>query len=266
MLAGKLVTVQRPLWYADGRMPAVRKRTVSRYQPGQREPFKLSRSKIDLFHACPRCFFLDRRLGIGRPQGPPFTLNNAVDKLLKKEFDTHRAAGTKHPLMEHYRIDAIPFAHQHLNQWRENFVGVQHLHEPTNFLVTGAIDDLWVNPKGELIVVDYKATSKEGEVSLEGRWQQSYKRQLEVYQWLLRRNGFVVSPQGYFVYCNGRTDRQAFDGKLEFDVVVLPYRGDDAWVEPALISAKTCLAGSLPQPAEDCEYCSYRAAAQPVEH
>jgi hypothetical protein len=29
-------------------------------------------------------------------------LNIAVDELLKKEFDLHRAEGTKHPLMEQY--------------------------------------------------------------------------------------------------------------------------------------------------------------------
>ena len=38
---------------------------------------QLSRSKIELFIACPRCFWLDVARGIPRPSGPPFTLNNA---------------------------------------------------------------------------------------------------------------------------------------------------------------------------------------------
>ncbi|MCA9330587.1 hypothetical protein KC957_00940, partial [Candidatus Saccharibacteria bacterium] len=42
------------------------------YQPGQAEPFKVSRSKIELFMQCPRCFWLDARLKIKRPSGPPF--------------------------------------------------------------------------------------------------------------------------------------------------------------------------------------------------
>lgn len=246
-------------------MPAVRKRASTRYDPASRTPFKLSRSKLDLFHDCPRCFYLDRRLGIGRPQGPAFTLNSAVDTLLKKEFDLHRAAGTAHPLMARYGLDAVPFLHASLEQWRHNFTGVQFLHPPTQFLVTGAVDDIWVTPQGELIVVDYKATAKEAGVSLEGRWQQAYKRQLEVYQWLLRQNQFTVSPLGYFVYANGRTDRRAFDGKLEFDVVLLPYRGDDAWVEGALRAAKACLDGALPPPTDACEYCAYRSAARSAE-
>ena len=113
------------------------------YTPDSPQPFKLSRSKIDLFRECARCFYVDRRLGVGRPPGFSFTLNSAVDALLKKEFDLHRAEGTKHPLMEQYDINAVPIPHEDLDTWRHNFTGVQYLHEPTNLLIFGAIDDLW---------------------------------------------------------------------------------------------------------------------------
>ena len=46
-------------------------RTSRMYIPDAAEPFKLSRSKIDLFLNCPRCFYYDRRLGVGRPPGFP---------------------------------------------------------------------------------------------------------------------------------------------------------------------------------------------------
>lgn len=242
------------------------KRTRNLYDPKAREPFKLSRSKIELFIDCPRCFYLDRRLGIGRPEGPPFTLNKAVDALLKKEFDAHRAKGEPHPLMEQYGIDAVPFAHKEMDQWRENFVGVQYLHEPTNLLITGAVDDIWVRPGGELLVVDYKATSTAKEISLEDEWKQGYKRQMEIYQWLMRHNGFKVSDTGYFVYVNGRTDPEAFDGKLEFDVQILPYRGNDEWVEKAIVNAHGCLERDvIPDASADCAYCPYVEARREAE-
>ncbi|HXK36762.1 MAG TPA: PD-(D/E)XK nuclease family protein [Candidatus Paceibacterota bacterium] len=233
------------------------------YDPAATEPFRVSRSKIDLFIQCPHCFYLDRRLGIARPSMPAFTLNNAVDTLLKKEFDIHRAAGTKHPLMEHYGIDAVPLAHEKMDEWRDSLRrGVAFLDEATNFMVTGGVDDIWKNPAGELIVVDYKATSSPNAVTLEGKWKEAYKRQMEVYQWLLRRNGFTVSPTGYFVYCNGRADRKAFDAKLEFDVTVLPYTGDDGWVAGTLRAMKVCLDADDPPIAnEGCEHCTYRAEA-----
>ena len=231
------------------------------YDPSSEEPFKLSRSKIDLFVECPRCFYIDRRLGTGRPPGYPFSLNSAVDALLKKEFDTHRAAQSAHPLMDAYGIDAVPFKHEKIDEWRENFKGVQFLHEPTNFIVTGAVDDVWINPQKELIVVDYKATAVNKEVTLEDEWKDGYKRQMEIYQWLLRQNGFTVNDTGYFVYANGSTENEAFDKKLEFDVTLLPYTGNDDWVENTLIEIHKCLnSGEVPKVGEGCDYCSYRDA------
>jgi hypothetical protein len=231
------------------------------YDPKDTIPFKLSRSKIDLFLECPRCFYFDRRLGVGRPPGFPFNLNSAVDALLKKEFDIHRKEKSKHPLFETYGIDAVPFQHEHIDMWRENFKGVQFLHETTNFLVFGAVDDIWINPQGELIVVDYKSTSKDSEVNLDAAWQDGYKRQMEVYQWLLRQNGFTVNSTGYFVYANGKRDRKAFDAKLEFDVKIIPYTGNDSWVEKTLIKAHACLQNDkIPAATEGCDYCGYVGA------
>ncbi|MFA5030806.1 MAG: PD-(D/E)XK nuclease family protein [Patescibacteria group bacterium] len=242
------------------------KRTRNLYKPGSKEPFKLSRSRIENFIRCPRCFYIDRRLGIDQPQGPPFNLNSAVDALLKKEFDVHRSKGEPHPLMKAYGIDAVPFVHKDLNTWRENFVGVQHMHKPTNLLITGAVDDIWINPKDELIVVDYKATSKDTEVNIDAAWQDSYKRQMEIYQWLLRKNKFKVSDTGYFVYCNARKDARAFDGKLEFDIKLIPYTGDDNWIEDILENIKETLdADALPNPNPACEFCAYRESARKVE-
>ena len=108
---------------------------------------------------------------MGQPPGFPFSLNSAVDTLLKKEFDIHRMKQSRHPLMETYGVDAVPFDHEKIDEWRDPFRGVRHVHEATNFLVTGGIDDIWQNPKGELLVVDYKATSKNGEVGINADWQ-----------------------------------------------------------------------------------------------
>lgn len=229
------------------------------FDPASPEAFKLSRTGIDLFVNCPRCFYLEKRLGIKRPPGFPFTLNSAVDTLLKKEFDIHRAAHTKHPLMAKYGIDAVPVDHRQLPEWRRNFTGIRFLHEPTNLLIYGAIDDLWQNPAGEYIVVDYKSTSKgEAITKLDKEWHEGYKRQMEVYQWLLRQNGFPVSDRGYFVYCNGKTDRKAFDARLEFDITILPYTGKDDWIEPIIEKIHDCLTGeTIPSAARDCEYCGY---------
>jgi hypothetical protein len=234
-------------------------RTTGLYNPGSSEAFKLSRSKIDLFLNCPRCFYYDRRLGIGRPPGFPFSLNSAVDALLKQEFDIYRAKGARHPLMEKYGIDAIPIGHKDLDDWRRNFSGVRYFHQPTNLLIFGAIDDLWQNPAGEYIVVDYKATAKRGRITkLDKDWHLGYKRQMEIYQWLLRKKGYKVSDIGYFVYCNGKADKKAFDAKLEFELTLIPYQGDSSWVEKTIFDIHQCLnSDKIPEAGLDCDYCQY---------
>lgn len=224
--------------------------------------WRLSRSKIDLFVECPRCFYLDNKLGTARPPGYPFNLNSAVDKLLKKEFDIHRATQSAHPLMQSYGLDVVPFQDPRMDVWRENFKGVEVQHAPTGFTVSGAVDDIWVSPSGEVHVVDYKATSKDEEVTLDAEWQDGYKRQMEVYQWLLRRNGLTVSNTGYFVYANGRTDLEAFDAKLEFSIKVIPYTGNDGWIDGTLLKIKECLDSEvIPKVGDQCDYCTYREAA-----
>lgn len=244
------------------------KRTWGPFDPSSTEPYGVSRSKIDLFAECPRCAFLDMKLGVKRPSGPSFTLNNAVDELLKREFDGHRAAGTKHPFCEKYGIDAVPYAHEEIEAWRDALRrGISHLHAPTNLLIRGGIDDVWVNPQGELIIVDYKATSKKIAPTTEDDLYDSYKRQMEVYQWLFRKNGFAVSPTGYFVYVNGKSDAKAFDAKLEFDVNLVPYTGSDAWVEPLIGDLKAMLLSDEIPPmgtafgGGPCDFCTYREAA-----
>jgi hypothetical protein len=233
------------------------------FSPESDTPFALSRSKVELFIDCPRCFYLDRRLGISRPAGFPFNLNSAVDTLLKTEFDAYRNKGEPHPLMVEADLRAVPHEHENLNTWRNNFRGVRALHEASNLEVFGAIDDLWRDvDTGELMVVDYKATSKNGEVGIDADWQISYKRQMEFYQWLLRAQGHAVSRRGWFVYCNGRRDLPAFDGKLEFRISLIAYDGDDSWVGGTLLQIReTLMALAPPALNRNCEFCMFAAKA-----
>lgn len=240
------------------------------YDPASSEPFKISRSKIDVFSECQRCSYLDLKLGVSRPSMPSFTLNNAVDELFKREFDVHREAGTVHPIAAKYGVDAVPFNDARMDEWRDALRrGIATHHQATNFYVRGGIDDVWVRPNGELIVVDYKATSKTEGPNSEEHLYDSYKKQMEVYQWLFRQNGFQVSPIGYFVYANARQDASinAFDAKLDFDVNLIAYTGNDSWIEPLLMRMREVLSSDAIPPVGTsfgggpCEHCTYRESA-----
>ena len=236
---------------------AVRSRNI--YTPNQEKPFKLSRSKVELYMSCQRCFYIDRRLGVGHPPGFPFNINSAVDELLKKEFDKFRIEKKPHPYMLETGKNLIPYQHQDLDDWRANFKGVQYTDTNLNLTFTGAVDDVWFDlDSEELVVVDYKATSKNSEVSIDEDWQDGYKRQIDFYQWLLRRNGFKVSNESYFVYCNGDKSKPSFNNKVEFKVSILKYIGDDSWVDEVLYNIKELLEqNEIPNYENSCSYCEY---------
>lgn len=230
-------------------------------EDGKSEPKKqpLSRSKLELFIDCPRCFFAELKLGVKRPPSFPMSLNNAVDALFKKEFDRHRQSKTVHPLLIHAGVDAIPFQHPEFEDWRKRNRGVRFLHEKSGFEVYGLVDDVWQDRRTkELIVADYKATSKSTEVNLDAEWQNSYKRQVEVYQWLLRQRGFKVSDKAYFVYTNARQDLPEFGDKLIFITKLVPHTGETEWIEPALARAARLIARTkVPSAARLCKYCAF---------
>ncbi len=242
---------------------AMQKRRTNLYVLGAKVPFNVSRSKIALFLECPQCFWLDRRLGISRPDMPGWSLNNAVDALLKNEFDLLREKQEPHRLMLFNRIDAVPFSHPNLHIWRDDYnkkIGAETLHKETQLNIHGIIDDIWQDNKTQqLYIVDYKSTSTDYPISLDSKWKEGYKRQMEVYQWIFTRLGFDVSQTGYFFFANASRNRPDFGGRLEFENSIIPYEGDGKWIEPLIFEIKKCLESSdLPAANKTCQHCAYR--------
>lgn len=205
---------------------------------------------------------MDVRLGLSRPSTPPYTLNSSVDNLLKNEFDLLRKKGEKHELMNKYAIDAIPFSHPDLPKWRGEvtaYEGALAVDEKSNLMINGLVDDIWQDSKGNLVIIDYKSSASAKAPSLDDEWKQSYKRQIEVYQWVFRKLGFPVSKTSYFVYANAKKNLPKFDGKLEFEMSILNYDGNDSWVDLTLLEIRELLnSDKIPTPAHECEYCAYK--------
>jgi hypothetical protein len=86
---------------------------------------------------------------------------------------------------------------------------------------------------------------------------------MEVYQWLLRQNGFPVSDTGYFVYATGRQDLEGFNNKVEFQTYVFPHHGNSDWVEHTIKNMKKCMDDDTMPPVGTaamggvCEFCNY---------
>jgi hypothetical protein len=239
------------------------KRRKNIYDPQNSDPYNISRSKIEFFLECPQCFYLDRRFGISRPDMPGWSLNSAVDQLLKNEFDNLRQNKQIHEVAKKHNINAIPFSHPDLAIWRDDYnkkIGASFLHKETNLNICGIIDDIWQNiDTKELHIVDYKSTSTEYPISLDHEYKQAYKRQMEVYQWIFRKLGHIISKTGYFFFANAAKNRPSFDSKLEFRTLILPHHADDSWVEPVIFEIKKCLdSDQIPEPSNTCQFCRYR--------
>ena len=241
---------------------AIRSRNI--YKPDSEKPFKLSRSKVDNFVSCKRCFYIDRRLGVGHPPGFPFNINSAVDELLKKEFDQYRKKQKPHPIMVKHNYNFVPFQHNDLDKWRNSLKGgISYLDKETNLIIYGGVDDLWfdLNEK-KLIVVDYKAQSTNYPVTvssyLDAEWHQSYKFQMDIYVHILRKMNFSVSDRTFFYVCNGEKTNDKFDNKIDFKTTLIPYRVDTSWIEEKLIEMKDVLNLNKPPKIEKtCEKCAY---------
>ena len=251
------------------------------FKPSRPEPYELSRGRVEDFIQCPACFWLDRVKGVKFPSIPGFNLNSATDLLLKRDFNRYRESQSPHPFMIRNGLKhLVPFAHEDLERWVNALhfgASLNHfntLHEETNILFGGGIDDVWQNVEtGELHIVDYKSTSQgvmspkkePRKINLEGRWKQAYKRQIEMYQWILRRKGFPVNDNGYFVYVDGQ--HYGVDGMLDdtenqanmgFTATLLTYRGDDSWVGDVLESIRTVLyQNQCPDHQADCEHARF---------
>jgi len=240
-------------------MSAKRKRNL--FDPASTEPFPLSRSKIEFFLKCPRCFYLDRRLGVKPPGMPSMTLNRAVDSLMKAEFDGYRQRQEPHPAFLKYGINAIPLSHPDIEVWRSNFKGVKFLNPPTNLLIGGAPDDIMIVGR-EWLVLDFKGTCSKDEItSLDTEYRLAYKRQVEVYSWLLAKNGHPVGRNAFLLFANARADRLSFDARLDFDLQLVEVVMDLSWIEPTLGQIRTCLMADQPPAASaTCECCNFVAA------
>lgn len=253
-------------------------------------PFKLSRAALEEFIDCPCCFHVKRHKGTKHPDTYPLSLNNKIDASLKDLFDKYRAQGKNHPLIEEQLKDlemhAIPFQHRSMQDWRNQHRGLHYKLPGTQVTLIGIVDDIWYDPtKNELIIVDYKATSKKADVTIDAEWQGAYKRQVSIYQYILQGmiktnpndfpRGCKVSDTAFFVYLNGTTDDLDLlvDG-MQFRTILLPFDrskhraySNINWVEKTAKKAIECLnSNELPPANKKCDFCQYYLARAALDN
>lgn len=215
---------------------------------------KISRANLQLFKECPRCFWLYKNKGIGRPRSFPYTLSIAVDALLKREFDKFRERGELHPAFVRYGIkDAKLFDNwEKLKMWRNNFQGLKYYDRDLNAYLFGAVDDILQFNNGNLAVVDYKSSGAK-EVSIYA----SYQTQMDVYTYILSQLQEPTSDKAFFLFYQVNKE-DGFDGRLSFIEIIEEVKTDPSYVRKLFEQAvDVARRDNPPKSHSECEYCTW---------
>lgn len=197
---------------------------------------KISRSGLQLFLECQRCFWLNFHHKVKRPPGYPYTLSAAVDYMVKREFDGYREKGELPPVLALSGVEGLKDAKlyngDNFTEWRNNFKGVSYFDEGLNAALYGAVDDVLEFSDGALAVVDYKSSGSK-EITIYG----DYQRQMDVYNWILKQKGYETYPEAFFVFYQVQKDENGFNNVLRFKEQVKPVKVNMEWVGGAFEKA-----------------------------
>ena len=86
-----------------------------------------------------------------------------------------------------------------------------------------------------------------------------YKRQAEIYSWILSKLGLEIDNTSYFFYVNAKPDQEIFNNSLEFEWTIIPYTTKSYnWVEDTIVEIKNFLeTNKIPSSTPDCDLCKY---------
>lgn len=218
------------------------------------QKMRISRSGLQLFCECPRCFWLDRKNIAKRPHPYPYTLSDAADKLAKREFDGYRSKGILPAVLKNLNGAKLFLDQELLNKWRDNFQGLNWFDQNLDVEIFGAIDDCLQFESGQLAVIDYKTSG-----ALEIVIYPDYQFQMNVYTFLLEKMGYQTKNKAYFIFYQVDKARDSFNSQLLFKEQLKEIETNSVVVYPIIEQAvKVLRLEKPPLESADCQYCQWR--------
>ncbi len=210
--------------------------------------YKLSPSSMKLMKDCHRCFWLHYNKGIKRPETPFPTLPAGMDRILKEHFDSFIGKGLPPEL---HGLEGVKLFDnmELLGVWRNNLKGIQWKDADGN-LFRGAVDNI-LRKDGKLIVLDYKTRG----YPLKEDTAESYQDQLDVYNFLLRKNGFETEDYGFLLFYH--PDKVNGNGDVVFHKELVKMEIDVGNAENKFKEALEILDGKMPKHSEECGFCKW---------
>lgn len=235
------------------------------YVKNNLSPFGISRSKIDLFFDCKRCFYLDQRFGIKRPHGTALVINNFVVNNFKTILNKYRQSQSILPESSLIGKKLIPSNHHLLPSWNDQFKGIYYVDKKTNFKIKANLDDVWEcsNLRDNYPVI-IKSTSRRKDISSESIWP-GYWKQLSLYAYLLSKNSLKIGDKGILVYLNTAVKIQNNQKEIDFDILIFERKLDFSWIEPSLDKIFNVLNSDyVPEENSFCKFCRYQKSIQSI--
>ncbi|MBI2579916.1 MAG: PD-(D/E)XK nuclease family protein [Candidatus Aenigmarchaeota archaeon] len=216
---------------------------------------KLSNSTLGIFRECHLCFWLKFTKGVERPEGIMPSLPNGMDRILKAHFDSFRGKELP-PEIGHLEGMKLFDDAKTLEAWRNRFRGIEYEDKEKDAILKGVLDEVLVS-NGKLVAFDFKTRG----FPLKENSHSYYQDQLNIYTFLLQRNGFETEDYGYLLFYY--PDRAVGKGVTVFgtSLVKVPVNPEDA--EKLFHDAVDCLNNGRPEPAAGCGYCRYAVQRNP---
>ncbi|MBI4149632.1 PD-(D/E)XK nuclease family protein [Candidatus Woesearchaeota archaeon] len=207
------------------------------------EPIKLSPSSLNLMEECPRCFWLKVRKKITRPQMPVASIVIKMDSIIKHYFEGYRESGQLPDLIKDKITAKLARGMPHT---------LQHTDAGTGIIIRGIPDEYLELPDRSIIPLDHKTKSKPPE-----EIHRAHQLQLDVYSYLLQKNGYQTKEKGYLAYYY--PEKCQLHQGMDIKVVLLPVKTSIMRVEHLITKADAILKGKLPERNKGCTFCTWNS-------
>lgn len=226
---------------------------------------RLSKSAIDKFVRCPRCFYLQYKHKLGQPDLISSKVWKGIERITQAHYERYRVARETPPnLLGMVPADAIPY------QGGERKISLKDLRywghglafKVDGVLVTTALDDMlqWLCDEHagstRYNIIDYKSKSKATDEESTG---ELYANQADIFDLAANVNGYETDGRVFFDYWYpiAAGDSEPLNPALNGDhgkthqlwgsqVIVL--KADHERAKRLVLAAAACLERALPPP------------------
>ena len=210
----------------------------------------LSASSLSLFNECPRCFYLQVKEKIRRPQGIPMPLYMKMDSLVKDYFDGFRSKSGLPPQLEGLVEGRLLNNQELLNKWRNWRSGLTFIDKKAGAKLVSALDDCLISEDNRFLPLDYKS---KGDIRDDSHI--FHQKQLDIYTWLLEENGYPTKDVGYLVFFAPLKIQN--NNLIKFNIVPKRIETSKDNAKNLFYKAVNLLSGPIPEKHENCDYCRW---------